>query len=83
LDIGLGIPTVDDLGRGRVESVITFVIERHGLQCVLSLFDIRAGSDFIISEVERASGLSFGVWIKDGIPLFFRNDLDLIRSEVC
>ena len=36
-----GVPTLVDGGRSGVESVVSLLIERHGLEGVLGFFDVR------------------------------------------
>jgi len=48
--MGTGIPTFRDNRRSRIDSVVSFVIERNSLEPIFLFFDIGARSDFVIFE---------------------------------
>ena len=61
LSVGGGVPAGLDVGGGGVESVVSLVVECHCLECSWGFLDVRAGSDFIIFEEDRAGGVALRV----------------------
>ena len=59
-----GVPALFDSGRCGKDGVVTFIIKGDCFEAILSLFDIGAGSYFIILEEYRASRFSLGVCVK-------------------
>lgn len=57
-----GIPALFDMRRSWVKRIVSLVIEGNSFQCIFSLLDIGAGSDFIILEEDGAIGISLGVY---------------------
>lgn len=61
LSVGRRVPALFDVGRRGIESVVPFVVESHRLESSRSFLNVGAGTDFIISEENRASGFALEV----------------------
>ena len=55
------VPTLLDVRRRGIESVVSFVVEGHRLESSRSFLDVGAGTNFIISEENRASSVTLEV----------------------
>lgn len=61
LDMDISIPASVEGGRSWVERIVTLIVEGDCFEAILCFFDIRARSDFIISEKDGACCFSLGI----------------------
>lgn len=53
-------PTLRDSGFGRINSVISLIVEGDSFEAILDILDIGAGSDFVVME-EFSPGLASAI----------------------
>ena len=58
-----------------VLAVVTLIVEWNCLEGIFGLFDIGTGSNFVVLELERPSGVAVDVLVGVMVPLSLRNDL--------
>lgn len=48
-------PALGDGGFGGIDGVVSFIVERYGLEAILDILDIGAGPDSVVMEEFRSS----------------------------